>query len=92
MFNRHESREARPPDPIPFTSPVVPLRACCCPARPVVKVIMPPSQDRPHQVDLWLCGHHYRESIGALQRAGAFVEDFTSSPDVLPAERAVAVV
>jgi hypothetical protein len=37
-------------------------RACCCPARSVVRVIMPPAASRPRSVDLLLCGHHYRVS------------------------------
>jgi hypothetical protein len=48
-------------------------RACCCPARPVVLVVMPPGRSRPEPVDLLLCGHHYRVSQGALQAAGAAV-------------------
>jgi len=35
-------------------------RACCCPARPVVKAVMPATASRPEPVDLLLCGHHYR--------------------------------
>jgi hypothetical protein len=56
-----------PPDsPLP-----VPDRACCCTARPMVKVIVPPSAARPHPVDLWLCGHHWRASRTALCAVGA---------------------
>jgi hypothetical protein len=54
-----------------------PSRACCCPARPAVKVIMPPSPGRPRSVDLWLCGHHYHASRKALLAVGAMVEDLT---------------
>ena len=50
-------------------------RACCCPARPVVRVIMPPARGRPHPVDLLLCGHHYRVSRAALRAAGAVAYD-----------------
>ena len=50
-------------------------RACCCPARPVVRVIMPPIPGRPHPVDLLLCGHHYRISRPVLAAAGATVDD-----------------
>ena len=56
--------------PVPLSS-----RACCCPATPVVTVIMPPSAARPHPVDLLLCGHHYRASQAALHAAGATVYD-----------------
>lgn len=52
-------------------------RSCCCPARPQVKVIMPASATRPHPVDLWLCGHHYRASQAALAQAGAAVQTLT---------------
>jgi hypothetical protein len=48
--------------------------ACCCPAQPVVRVVMPPSTQRPHSVDVLLCGHHYRVSRRALAAAGARVE------------------
>jgi len=48
-------------------------RACCCPARPVVTVIMPPAPGRPHPVDLLLCGHHFRVHQAALTAAGAAV-------------------
>jgi hypothetical protein len=37
----------------------------------VVRAIMPPTPDRPHPVDLLLCGHHYRVSRQALAAAGA---------------------
>ena len=50
-------------------------RACCCPARPVVRVMMPATACRPDPVDLLLCGHHYRASQAALQAAGAAVYD-----------------
>ena len=55
----------------------VAARACCCPARPVVTVVMPPTASRPHPVDLLLCGHHFRVSQAALQAAGAAVYDET---------------
>lgn len=76
MFSRHQAHETPGPDRLSFTDPAVPSRACCCPGRPVVKVIMPPAPGRPHPVDLWLCGHHYRASFVALQLAGATVEEF----------------
>ena len=55
----------------------VTARACCCPARPVVTVVMPPTAGRPHPVDLLLCGHHFRVSQASLQAAGADVYDKT---------------
>ena len=48
-------------------------RSCCCPARPVVIAVMPARPDRPHPVDLLLCGHHYRVSKDSLAAAGAVV-------------------
>jgi len=54
-----------------LADPAVPMRACCCPARPLVKVMMPRTQGRRHPVDLWLCGHHYRASRQALAAGGA---------------------
>jgi hypothetical protein len=50
-------------------------RACCCPGRPIVRVVMPASVSRPAPADLLLCGHHYRESQTALGVAGATVEE-----------------
>jgi hypothetical protein len=69
--------EAPQPEQIRLAGPSVPSRSCCCPARPAVKVIMPPTAGRMHSVDLWLCGHHYRASHAALLQAGARVEDLT---------------
>ena len=50
-------------------------RACCCPARPMVTVMMPPTASRPYPMDLLLCGHHYRVSQAALRAAGATAYD-----------------
>jgi hypothetical protein len=50
-------------------------RACCCPARPVMRVLIPPAPARPHSSDLLLCGHHYRASRAALAAAGAVIMD-----------------
>jgi len=47
------------------------MRACCCPARPVVRVLIPPTSARPRSVALLLCGHHYRMSCAALAAVGA---------------------
>jgi len=60
-------------------------RACCCPAQPVVRVIMPPVPGRPHSVDLLLCGHHYRVSRQALAAAGARVENLPGKADAAEA-------
>jgi hypothetical protein len=50
-------------------------RACCCPAGPVVRAVMPATTSRPEPVDLLLCGHHYRAGRTALLAAGAAVYD-----------------
>jgi hypothetical protein len=63
------------PGPARRLSPVD--RACCCPARPVVTVVIPAGRGRPHPVDLLLCGHHYRVNRAALRAAGAEVYDRT---------------
>jgi hypothetical protein len=52
-------------------------RACRCPARPVVTVVMPPAPQRPCPMDLLLCGHHYQACETALLAAGATVYDKT---------------
>jgi len=59
-----------PGKPISFAD-----RACCCPARPVVTVTMPPGPGHPLPADLLLCGHHYRASRARLQALGALVYD-----------------
>lgn len=53
-------------------------RACCCPARAMVQVIMPPSPARPHVTELLLCGHHSRVSRQALATSGARLRDLPS--------------
>jgi hypothetical protein len=55
-------------------------RACCCPSRPVVRVLMPATASRPYRVDLLLCGHHFRLSQWTLAAAGAVAQ-------VLPGRR-----
>jgi hypothetical protein len=54
-------------------------RSCCCPARPVVRVLIPPAAERPHPVDLLLCGHHYLTSRAALAAADAVAFDETGA-------------
>jgi len=51
-------------------------RSCCCPARPAVIAIMPPTQARDHRTELLLCMHHFRQSRATLRRDGAVVVDF----------------
>jgi hypothetical protein len=60
-------------DTIEASSAPVADHACCCPARPLIRVTMPPSATRRHSMDLLLCGHHYRTSRQALAAAGATV-------------------
>jgi hypothetical protein len=69
------------PEPPGKPAPALALgdRACCCPARPVVKVMLPPTPAVPHPVDLLLCGHHFRASQAALAAAGATVRDRTGA-------------
>ena len=50
-------------------------RACCCPARPVVRILIPPTVARPRSVDLLLCGHHFRTSCAARAAAGEMIVD-----------------
>jgi hypothetical protein len=39
----------------------------------MVRAIMPPTADRPHEVELLLCGHHFRRSQWTLAAAGAVI-------------------
>ncbi len=55
-------------------------RACCCPAKPMVRVLMPPTAARPHETELLLCGHHYRASRQALAAARARVRGLPGTP------------
>jgi hypothetical protein len=55
-------------------------RACCCPAKAVVQVIMPPTSARPHASDLLLCGHHYRVSRATQAAAHAVVRELPGMP------------
>ena len=59
-------------------------RACCCSARPVVRVLMPATPRRPYRVGLLLCGHHFRLSQWTLAAAGSVAQ-------VLPGQRAAEV-
>lgn len=84
-FPRREAepaREAADDQTVWFGPPGFGDRSCCCPARPVVRVLIPPSSVRPHFVDLFLCRHHYRASRGALAAANAVAIDEAGS--VLP--------
>jgi hypothetical protein len=54
--------------------------ACCCPAKAVVQVVLPPTATRPGATDLLLCGHHYRVSRRALAAAHAVVHELPGMP------------
>jgi hypothetical protein len=54
-------------------------RSCCCPARPVIRVLIPPGPARPYSADLLLCGHHYLASRAALAAVGAEVIEETGA-------------
>ena len=56
-------------------------QACCCVARAVVRVVMPPTAGRPHETELLLCGHHYRASRAALAAAHASVHELAGNFD-----------
>ena len=77
--HRHAADLGKLDDLLPSLRHVVADRACCCPARPVVTVIMPPAPGRLHPVDLLLCGHHFRVSQAGLTAAGAAVYDDTGA-------------
>jgi len=64
-------------------------RACCCPARPAVVVLMPPTRDRPYRTDLLLCRHRYRVSRRALAAAGVVVLDPDTHPPAVSGNPAI---
>ena len=74
-------------DTIEACGPAVLGPACCCPANPVVRVIMPATAARPHRTELLLCGHHCRVSRQALAAANATITELPgpagSTPDAL---------
>jgi len=79
-FEHHDRADPVPLDdklPGPARRLFLADRACCCPARPVVTVVIPASRGRPYQADLLLCGHHYRVSLAALHAADAAAYDQT---------------
>ena len=55
-------------------------RACCCPAKPMLRVLMPPTAARAHETELLLCGHHYRASRQVLAAARARVRELPGTP------------
>ena len=56
-------------------------QACCCVAQAVVRVVMPPTADRAHEIELLMCGHHYRVSRAVLAAAHATVSELPGSAD-----------
>ena len=72
---------AGPPDVATHAGPAASPgdRACCCVARAMVRVIMPPAEGRSHETELLLCGHHYRVSRAALSAAHGRVEELPAS-------------
>ena len=56
-------------------------QACCCVAQAVVRIVMPPTADRPHEIELLMCGHHYRVSRAVLAAAHATVSGLPGSAD-----------
>jgi hypothetical protein len=81
LFTRHHGAavgkdEMLPECAAPFS---VTDKACCCPARPVVMVILPATATRSFPADLLLCGHHFRVNDGALRAAGALAYDATGA-------------
>jgi hypothetical protein len=81
LFTRHHGAaagkdETRPGCAAPFS---VTDQACCCPARPVVMVVLPATAARPFPGDLLLCGHHFRVNERALRAAGALAYDATGA-------------
>src|SRR5215470_11511609 len=81
LFTRHRGAavgkdELLPECAAPFS---VTDQACCCPGRPVVMVILPPTATRRFPADLLLCGHHFRVNERALRAAGALAYDATGA-------------
>jgi hypothetical protein len=80
-FHQSSAGTAPPTPTAVQAGPVAGLadQACCCVAKAVVRVVMPPAPGRPHETDLLLCGHHYRASRQALAATHARVYDLTWS-------------
>jgi hypothetical protein len=55
-------------------------RACCCPSRPAVVVIMPSAAGRASPSELLLCRHHYTASERSLADRYAAVFDTDGAP------------
>lgn len=68
------------PDVVYTPAPRYSGRACCCPVRPVVIAVLPPSANRPGETDLLFCGHHYRQLLPALAAEGATILGISGHP------------
>jgi hypothetical protein len=61
--------------------PIGPLeRSCCCPAEPVVRVVLPPAGARTGETDLLFCAHHFRACRAGLEAVRASVFDSSGAP------------
>jgi len=78
---RNDSAAMRPLDDAISSAHTAADQSCCCSARAMVQVVMPPAPARPHRTELLLCGHHYRVSRQALVAAGATVHELPWIPD-----------
>lgn len=58
----------------------VAARVCCCPARPAVAVVLPPTASRQDPGGLLPCGYLFRASQASLQTAGEAACDKTGMP------------
>jgi len=55
-------------------------RSCCCPAEPVVRVVLPPAGSRVTETDLLFCAHHFRGCRTGLGSVRARVFDSSGAP------------
>ncbi len=66
--------------PVP-REPIGPMeRSCCCPAEPVVRVVLPPAGARTGETDLLFCAHHFRACRAGLEAVRAGVFDSSGAP------------
>jgi hypothetical protein len=55
-------------------------QACCCPAPPAVIAVITSADSSRAPAELFLCGHHYRQSRRALADCGATLLDLAGQP------------
>ena len=68
----HPRSDGWPPS---FLAPIdVISRACCCPASPVIQVLIPATSER-GSMELLFCHHHYRACSIALASFGVALYD-----------------